>query len=292
MDLQHHWGESRVTSNSGTPHPLIDKFGFVKFSGGKVEFTGSYKSLRTIHKEYGFVRGSSKLSKERPYAEIKIVALHPKGELGLGVCGKDVFVGELPGWPAYPSIAYHSDDGRLFSHENNGQGRKFGKRCKAGDRMGCGVLFSARGTAETLVFTRNSELVGRVPISDPGMLYLVAGSIGSSVIELDFEATFPEFSSAATFQKKGETRTFSDPPVVTTPVVEAGDSRDKTLVEMTEEENHTRFQKLLHEVNPETCSCVRAAEPVESGLSESGALVARALCHHRRPPASFLATTP
>lgn len=200
MDLAKEGG--RATASSGTPHPTIGKFGFVKFSGLKVEFTGAAESVTTHHREYGFVRGKSKLSKERPYVEMTIVVDRADG-IGLGVCGDDVYAGAMPGWPSYPSIGYHSDDGGLFYQEYAGRGLDFGGTCHAGDRMGVGALFSAGGVAETVVFTRNGELAGWAPITEPDMLYVVAAATAPAVVTLNFEASLPRLLPAAWLQTQG-----------------------------------------------------------------------------------------
>ena len=148
------------------------------------------ESVTTNHKEYGFVRGKSKLTKERPYVEMTIVVDRKDG-IGLGVCGDEVYAGAMPGWPSYPSIGYHSDDGCLFFQENEGRGLDFGEPCHAGDIMGVGALFSAGGVAETVVFTRNGALVGWAPITEPDMLYVVAAATAPAVISLNFEARSP-----------------------------------------------------------------------------------------------------
>ena len=52
---------------------------------------------------------------------------------------------------------------RLF--KSNGRGRKFGEKCKAGDRVGCGIKFEqvfGDGTPRQMVpvfFTRNGKEV-------------------------------------------------------------------------------------------------------------------------------------
>ena len=66
----------------------------------------------------------------------------------------------MPGWDQN-SCGYHADDGNLY-HER-GSGTTFGPTCTDGDRMGCGVDFSADyGSGYVDVFfTKNGEQVRR-----------------------------------------------------------------------------------------------------------------------------------
>mmetsp|Transcript_63414 Transcript_63414/g.145225 ORF Transcript_63414/g.145225 Transcript_63414/m.145225 type:complete len:562 (-) Transcript_63414:217-1902(-) len=175
-----------ATANHNLPGAGINKFALAEFlASGGVEFTGS-------DREYGFVRGQQ-LSKEQPYFEVTIVVDREDG-IGIGLCGNKVMSGAMPGWPAYPSIGYHSDDGGLFQGRNYGM--PFGPPCHAGDRMGCGVLFSAGGVAETVVFTKNRELIGWVPLPASGMLFPVVASAAPAVANLDLKAELPSFPPA------------------------------------------------------------------------------------------------
>ena len=200
-------GEPPSTANVGKPSAGINKYGFVRFCGGQgsnttIEFTGSERNRK--HIEYGFVRGDI-LSRIRPYFELTIVVPRDEG-IGIGLCGTKVFVGAMPGWPSFPSLGYHSDDGCLFLQDNEGQGLKFGPECRAGDRMGCGLLFSSSGEAETAYFTRNGEIIGWVPVPSADLVYPMVAATAPGVVRLDFAAPAPSVPPAC----KIGARTFSN----------------------------------------------------------------------------------
>ena len=65
-----------------------------------------------------------------------------------------------PGWNQN-SCGYHADDGNLY-HER-ASGTVFGPACTDGDRMGCGVDFSANQSSSyvNVFFTKNGKQVRR-----------------------------------------------------------------------------------------------------------------------------------
>jgi hypothetical protein len=184
---------SNVKTLPGAPEgkdSRFDKAAFVKLDGkGTVSFTGREESVKGPHKEYGFVRGAQKLSPKQPYFEICIVKDRGIGAgIGVGLCAEEPFAGAMPGWPMFPSIGFHSDDGNLFTQ--SGRGQEFGQPSSTGDTLGCGILFSSHGAAETVFFTRNGVLVGWVPLADGKMLYPIVGSVGGAEVVVDLTASF------------------------------------------------------------------------------------------------------
>ena len=71
---------------------------------------------------------------------------------------RDYPLNRMPGWNQN-SCGYHADDGNLF-HES-GIGTTFGPTCTDGDRMGCGVDFSADSSSGyvNVFFTKNGKQV-------------------------------------------------------------------------------------------------------------------------------------
>uniref|UniRef100_A0A8C6SDD4 SPRY domain containing 3 n=1 Tax=Neogobius melanostomus TaxID=47308 RepID=A0A8C6SDD4_9GOBI len=92
------------------------------------------------------------------------VGLAQKCYIALGLARKDYPKNRHPGW-SRGSIAYHADDGKLFS--GSGVGDAFGPRCFEGDIMGCGIMFPRDYTCDSEededewdmeVFTKPSEV--------------------------------------------------------------------------------------------------------------------------------------
>ena len=101
-------------------------------------------------------------SADRKYAEITIHSLGDINAVIIGAVEKGYPLGRAPGWHA-GSIAYHSDDGKLFK---NGQKKRFGPICRAGDVMG--ISYHCASSSEcTMVFLRNGTEVGREQIALP-----------------------------------------------------------------------------------------------------------------------------
>ena len=75
--------------------------------------------------------------------------------IGVGFSSNKASVERLPGWEN-ESWAYHGDDGKTFSGESPGQGRRYAQTFGANDTIGCGVNF-ATGWA---FFTKNGNYLG------------------------------------------------------------------------------------------------------------------------------------
>jgi len=96
----------------------------------------------------------------------------------VGLCSHRYPLDLLPGWTA-ESVGYHTGDGKLYKGRPRGQ--PFGPRCRAGDRIGCGVKFDAvaKGLQASMVpvfFTRNGKEVGTQLIPcPPGGLFPAIG---------------------------------------------------------------------------------------------------------------------
>jgi len=72
--------------------------------------------------------------------------------------------------------------------------------------MGCGLLFSSSGEAETAYFTRNGEIIGWVPVPSADLVYPMVAATAPGVVRLDFAAPAPSVPSAC----KIGARTFSN----------------------------------------------------------------------------------
>ncbi|XP_065914768.1 uncharacterized protein [Dysidea avara] len=96
------------------------------------------------------------------YAEITIHSLGDVNAVIIGAVEKGYPLGSAPGWNP-GSIAYHSDDGKLFK---NGQATRFGPICHAGDVMG--IRYHCASCSEcSMVFLQNGTEVGREQIALP-----------------------------------------------------------------------------------------------------------------------------
>ena len=179
----------RSTKDIGVLDPSFDKFGFVSMSETLLTFTGNADNKRPRGLwEYGFVHGQKKLTPAQPYFEVKIVK-HRDDGVGIGLSGETFFAGDMVGWVS-DSIGFHSDDGAFFA--GDGQGTPFGAPCKAGDTMGCGVIFDD-DKPKTVYFTRNMQLVGRFPLrsEDVDMLYPVVTSGSPAIVDVNVSAQSP-----------------------------------------------------------------------------------------------------
>ena len=97
------------------------------------------------------------------YAEITIHSLGALKAVIIGAVEKNHPLGAAPGWVAN-SIAYHSDDGKLY--KDSMQGSTFGPICHPGDVMG--IKYHCSGPHNcTIVFTQNGASVGCQQISPP-----------------------------------------------------------------------------------------------------------------------------
>jgi len=96
------------------------------------------------------------------YAEITIHSLGEVNAVIIGAVEKGYPLDSAPGWNP-GSIAYHSDDGKLFK---NGQATRFGPICRAGDVMG--ISYHCASCSDcTMVFLQNGTEVGREQIALP-----------------------------------------------------------------------------------------------------------------------------
>ena len=121
--------------------------------GDHFRFVGSGRSV-------GVVKILEPVSPMLNYFEIQIVDKGRDTAIGIGVGEYKYPLDRMPGWNSN-AIGYHADDGRLF--HQNGFGRAFGPLCTTGDRMGCGVDFTA-DVGETYVnvfFTKNGVQIGQ-----------------------------------------------------------------------------------------------------------------------------------
>jgi len=102
--------------------------------GGLLEYTGKGKTISDV----GLAIARNSLDTSNHYFEVTIIDPGENCYIAVGLVRKNYPKKRHPGWNK-GSIAYHADDGKLFT--GSGAGTAFGPRCKKGDTMGCGILF-------------------------------------------------------------------------------------------------------------------------------------------------------
>lgn len=103
-------------------------------NGQVLEYTGRGKSITDV----GLAQARWPLNTTSHYFEIEIVDPGENCFIAIGLARKNYPKHRHPGWNT-GSIAYHADDGKIFS--GSGVGDPFGPRCHKGDVMGCGIIF-------------------------------------------------------------------------------------------------------------------------------------------------------
>ncbi|XP_064899485.1 SPRY domain-containing protein 3 isoform X1 [Columba livia] len=122
------------------------------------------------------------LTRDNNYFEVSIVDSGVRGTIAVGLVPQYYSLDHQPGWLP-DSVAYHADDGKLYS--GRAKGRQFGTKCRSGDRIGCGIepgSFEVQ-TAQVF-FTKNGKRVGStvMPLSPEGLFPAVGmHSLGEEV---------------------------------------------------------------------------------------------------------------
>ncbi|CAL4101713.1 unnamed protein product, partial [Meganyctiphanes norvegica] len=106
----------------------------IRLNGQALEYCGRGKSLVDV----GLAQARVPLNTTAHYFEMEIVDSGKSGYITIGLTRKDYPKYRHPGWN-HGSIAYHADDGRIFTGSTVGS--LFGPRCRKGDVMGCGIIF-------------------------------------------------------------------------------------------------------------------------------------------------------
>ncbi|KAG7159881.1 SPRY domain-containing protein 3-like, partial [Homarus americanus] len=106
----------------------------VRLNGQMLEYCGRGKSLVDV----GLAQARAPLNTTSHYFEMEIVDPGRLSHITIGLTKKDYPKDSHPGWNR-GSIAYHADDGRVFT--GSSMGSIFGPRCHKGDVMGCGIIF-------------------------------------------------------------------------------------------------------------------------------------------------------
>lgn len=144
LDLNAEWGPDEdeglmiVDSHEDDWARLHD----VKVTGTILEYVGKGKSIVDV----GLAQARRPLNTRFHYYELEITDPGEKCYIALGLARKDYPKNRHPGW-SRGSIAYHADDGKLFS--GSGVGDAFGPRCFEGDIMGCGIMFPRDYTCDS-----------------------------------------------------------------------------------------------------------------------------------------------
>ncbi|KAK7880858.1 hypothetical protein WMY93_032497 [Mugilogobius chulae] len=115
---------------------------FTKNGKEMLEYVGRGKSIMDV----GLAQARRPLNTRFHYYELEITDPGEKCYIALGLARKDYPKNRHPGW-SRGSIAYHADDGKLFS--GSGVGDAFGPRCFEGDIMGCGIMFPRDFTCDS-----------------------------------------------------------------------------------------------------------------------------------------------
>lgn len=84
-----------------------------------------------------------------------LIAIHRGVAVGFVLPESPLSPIEFPGWENY-SIAYHSDDGCLYSNNIHSN---YGETCSQGDVIGCGIDFETHH----VYFTKNGDWLGKLP---------------------------------------------------------------------------------------------------------------------------------
>lgn len=122
------------------------------------------------------------LTRDNNYFEVSIVDSGVRGAIAVGLVPQHYSLEHPPGWlPG--SVAYHADDGKLYS--GRAKGRQFGTKCSSGDRIGCGIeRVSFEVQTAQVFFTKNGKRVGcsAMPLSPEGLFPAVGlHSLGEEV---------------------------------------------------------------------------------------------------------------
>ena len=162
--------------------------------------------LKVNEQNPGIIKILEPMSSALNYYEYEIVSRGKKCAIGIGVGDFDHALNRMPGWE-HNGVGYHADDGYLF---NEGDGKRFGPLCSAGDRMGCGVDFQSEVSSGSVnvFFTKNGQQVGDlVRIKKPTRgLYPLVGmdSEGEQVRYLGHWHHLPQDSGQQTTSSNGE----------------------------------------------------------------------------------------
>lgn len=94
------------------------------------------------------------LDRTNYYFELEIISTGSLGAIAIGVGKSSYPLHNHPGW-SIGAVGYHADDGKLFVE--HGKGQEFGPSCVSGDRMGCGIIFTAHDEMEGKLAAENKE---------------------------------------------------------------------------------------------------------------------------------------
>ncbi|KAI9184442.1 hypothetical protein H9P43_003495 [Blastocladiella emersonii ATCC 22665] len=116
------------------------------------------------------------------YFEVTVVAMAPQTTLAIGLATVPYPFFRLPGWHDW-SVGYHSDDGRVFC--NDGNGDAYGKPYRVDDVIGVGL----RTNGGTCFFTRNGVVLPtvegpRAPCPETAV-HIAVGADGPCAVRLN-----------------------------------------------------------------------------------------------------------
>ena len=121
------------------------------------------------------------------YVEITIHSLGVLNAVIIGAVEKNYPLDKAPGWEPN-SIAYHSDDGKLY--KNSLRGSRFGPICHPGDVMGIKYVFTGTSSC-SIVFTQNGTPVGceRIAVPQSGFFPAIGMTSPGDKVTVRFRET-------------------------------------------------------------------------------------------------------
>ncbi|XP_047736984.1 SPRY domain-containing protein 3 isoform X2 [Hyalella azteca] len=108
----------------------------VKLSGQCLSYCGRGEQIEDV----GLAVAKHALCPASHYFQLHILDSGQHAYITIGITKKHYPRRCYPGWRS-GSVAYHADDGRVFTGGRCGKGEPLGPPCRAGDVMGCGILF-------------------------------------------------------------------------------------------------------------------------------------------------------
>ncbi|KAF2358253.1 SPRY domain [Trinorchestia longiramus] len=100
----------------------------------------SYNGRGEQVEDIGLAVAKHALSPSSHYFQLQILDPGKHAYITIGITKKHYPRRCHPGWRT-GSVAYHADDGRVFTGGRCAKGAPLGPPCRAGDVMGCGILF-------------------------------------------------------------------------------------------------------------------------------------------------------
>ena len=195
---------SKVKVDTCSLWPPVSPVGFgwgrysnVQYIGGCLTHQPTNASIKS---NIGFVQSSSPLIPNHSYFEVEILKVDPKKAIAVGLGSKRYNMTHWLGWKS-ESIAYHTDDGRLF--KSDGQGINTGPKLFEGDVIGCGIQFPMDAEYTTAIkgggqvnvfFTVNGHFIGvfeLMTVPEGGLFPTVCLESSTEMVCVHLQAQYP-----------------------------------------------------------------------------------------------------